>query len=121
MSKMSRLTRRCVEKPYATRLYGAIDKACNDIVYLEGVYNKLGKLEDLEVQLGCPLEVVFKAREGIYTNVGYISPEHIYNIDIKNQTIEFEWLAEDGYWNEEGLVEFENYKKNWWLKEDRSE
>ena len=74
----------------------------------------------LEMELACPLEVIFKAREGFYTYVGYISPEHIYNIDIKNQTIEFEWL-EDGCWNEDGLVEFENYKSNWWLKEDRSE
>lgn len=76
--------------------------------------NSLAKYRKLEEQLSCPLEVVFKAREGFYTNVGFIQPEHIFNIDIKNQTIEFEWL-EDGCWNEDGLVEFENYKKNWWL------
>lgn len=91
-------------------------------------YNKLyNELDDktliidiLEKDWGCPLEVLFKARNGFYTNVGYISPEHIYNIDIKNQTIEFEWLTEDGYWDEDGLVEFEKYKKNWWLNEDGS-
>ena len=33
------------------------------------IFNKLGKLEDLEDELGCPLEVVFKTlKEGILVN-----------------------------------------------------
>lgn len=30
---------------------------------LQSAYDKLGKLEDLEEEIGCPLEVVFKALE----------------------------------------------------------
>ena len=51
-----------------------------DLVYIgringktlfDKVYNKLGKLEDIEDELGCPLDVVFKAlKEGIYHEFG---------------------------------------------------
>ena len=147
---MKRLTRRCVEKPYATRLYGAIGKACNDIDYLEKVYNKLGKLEDLEEQLGCPLEVVFKVlkQNKIYVANAYccgagevyeIDNNVIYNLfkpaftECENPEDYFEEFANkwclyfeydlDGnnYTWEEWLVKLSDYKKTWWLKEDKSE
>ena len=58
---MSRLTNKW--KNYYTPKLEAFDKN-QDITPL---LDKLGKLEDLEEQLGCPLEVVFKALEyGIY-------------------------------------------------------
>ena len=47
----------------------------NDDLFEHDIIQKLGKLEDLEEQLGCPLEVMFKALdEGIIINEeGYVN------------------------------------------------
>lgn len=96
---------------------------------IQELYLKLNKYEKLDITLGCPLEVLIKAKQGFFTKKGFISPEHIYTIDLLNETIDFEyWQAiddgvwnDDGFWDEEGQVYIEDYKKTWWLKEDRSE
>ncbi len=75
----------------------------------------------LQEELGCPLEVLIKAKQGFFTKKGFISPEHIYTIDLLNETIDFEYLQDDGFWNEEGQVYIKDYKKTWWLNEDKSE
>ena len=55
---MSRLTKKLDEGFYVS------NAPCTD-----DLKNKLGKLEDLEDELGCPLEVVFKTlKEGILVN-----------------------------------------------------
>ena len=86
--------------------------------------DKLGQLEDLEEQLGCPLEVVGKA---ITYGIAY---------ELKNGLIESEphiSLTECGYGYilcsgsskrkivENGEFQTKDYKKTFWLKEDRSE
>ena len=83
------------------------------------VDNKLGKLEDLEEQLGCPLDVVFKALKiGIYTHLKNRNREdltkyfclNLYNLDTEL------YLG-----NPIIFVNLKDYKKTWWLKEDKSE
>ena len=74
---------------------------------------KLSKLEDIEDELGCPLDVVFKALKQI----------EIYSID---ECFEDLSLAVDcgGWylWNGYGcFLYLKDYKKTWWLKEDLSE
>lgn len=82
--------------------------------------DKLGKLEDLEEQIGCPLDVRCK--------LTYDS--HIYDEDGRSYTeiIMFKdyILAYDGREDENGMLEatrfeWKGYKKTWWLKEDKSE
>ena len=77
------------------------------------VIQKLGQLEDLEEQLGCPLEVVFKAlkQDYIYTkNRKYLGVElGIYGVD---------WCICCGLRLQ---IRVADYKKTWWLKEDSSE
>ena len=76
------------------------------------VDNKLGKLEDLEEQLGCPLEVVFEAiKNGIYDKKGFhytvildLDFLRVYPLDLFDE----KWQLSD-------------YQKTWWLKEDKSE
>ena len=76
------------------------------------VDNKLGKLEDLEEQLGCPLEVVFEAiKNGIYDKKGFhytvildLDFLRAYPLDLFDE----KWQLSD-------------YQKTWWLKEDKSE
>lgn len=89
-----------------------------------GFVDKLGRLEDIEEELGCPLGVLFKA---ITHGIAY---------ELKNGLIESEPridLAECGYGYilcsgastrkliENGEFQTKDYKKTWWLKEDRSE
>lgn len=70
---------------------------------------KLGKLEDLEEELVCPLEVVFKAlQNGIYTNV--------YSGLCYVGLYENYFQVSDDY-----VVYLKDYKHTWWLKEDKSE
>lgn len=82
--------------------------------------NKLGKLEDLEEEFGCPLEVRCKVTTGTY----------IYDENGNEYEVEFlyslSFMATDGKCDDNGITieaEFlwKDYKKTWWLKEDRSE
>ena len=74
--------------------------------------NKLGRLEDLEEQLGCPFLVVFEAiKNGIYDKKGFhytvildLDFLRAYPLDLFDE----KWQLSD-------------YQKTWWLKEDKSE
>lgn len=86
----------------------------------ELIYNKLGKLEDLEEKLGCPLDIIFDALyRGIvctphpfYTHE-IIYPKKEYNIV---QLFQFYYLKVD-----DGVVDIKDYGKTWWLRENESE
>ena len=127
---MSRLTKSYV----AVNGNTYYEKVENPIVSHLDVSTKLGRLEDLEEQLGCPLEVVVKA----LTNGVYV---------IDEKTKEIQWIlrglytftrdgsTEAGFCDERvwrkkvnvAGIEFtpmyfwKDYKKTWWLKEDKSE
>lgn len=62
---MERLTKKNIgNTPYNQQDYPYLE--CADIT---NITNKLGKLEDIEEELGIPLEVLFKAlKDGIWTN-----------------------------------------------------
>ena len=108
---MSRLTNKW--KNYYTPKLEAFDKN-QDITPL---LDKLGKLEDLEDELGCPLEVLSEiSKNGFYEHYGYIPPYHISRIDIFKREIMY-YDEETNYFT----VKLKDYKKTWWLKEDRSE
>lgn len=83
---------------------------------LQSAYDKLGKLEDLEEELGCPLEVVFKA---LINNVIYYQNNNGYLIEMKGIKLVklCEWCLTNG--NHYPMTKY--YKSNWWLKADRSE
>ena len=121
-----------------------------DLVYIgringktlfDKVYNKLGKIEDLEQDLGCPLEVVFKAlMNGIkvddtgLVNTAFTNEEFNKNYKTnKYYSLSLYYIGEwyladlsspygDSDCGEYGcLVLLKDYKKTWWLKEDLSE
>ena len=102
---MSRLTRYDEKQKQYTRLASRL-----------AVDNKLGKLEDLEEQLGCPLEVVFKAlKEGII--IDRELPK--YKVIIGFEENELCLYIEQKFpkWK----YKLKDYKKTWWLREDKSE
>ena len=83
------------------------------------VDSKLGKLEDLEEQLGCPLDVVVKALKiGIYTNLKNWNREDLTKYFCLNlYNLETEWYLG----NPIILVNLKDYKNTWFLKDDKSE
>ena len=85
----------------------------NEFHTATAIANKLGKLEDIEEELGCPLDVLFEAlKQGIYDKSGF-HYDSICLIEDKIYACPLDIWEE--YWD---LV---NYGKTWWLKEDRSE
>ena len=82
--------------------------------------DKLGQLEDLEEQLGCPLEVMFKAlKSGIYNDV----PEYIGTVGLVyiNNFYGFMLTCFNSKGLQTGCYPTSEYKKTWWLKGDKSE
>ena len=104
----------------------------NDIYAFE----KLGKLEDLEEELGCPLEVVFKALKSLGQDIIYDWQDGInkmYHKDTPsdefclvyccpNGTGPFEYcfLFKDNI-GIEICLPLKYYGKTWWLRDNRKE
>lgn len=133
---MKRYTERIRENEYATSNAIIkelnIDENNNDDNYIKmqqrniinTLINKLGKLEDLEEELGCPLNVLGKAsnQKQIYVKKFNMYVE-IRNIVIYEQAtrpyIEYFYRDKDKVKVRE--VWIDEYKQTWWLKEDNSE
>ena len=93
--------------------------------------DKLGKLEDLEEEIRCPLEVVFRAlKDGFYVDKEQVEKEpawennkgftqigcpKYFKLNLWYKTIE---VDREGHYLE---IELSDYKKTWWLKADQSE
>lgn len=82
--------------------------------HYSAITEKLGKLEDLEDELGCPLEVITSKTAMV------VKDNEIYEVDIMavsftNGNIYFgsEWSFT--------TRKLKDYKKTWWLKGDLSE
>lgn len=76
---------------------------------------KLGNLEDLEDELGCPLDVVFKAlKDGVYKkdeSIIFEATLRIYNGEA--------YLCQPYDDRLLHKVLLKDYKKTWWLTEDK--
>ena len=89
-------------------------KNANTIMFnSETDYNaiqKLGKLEDIEEELGCPLEIIFKALE-----------EDIIDAEGSRVSVCFEYIQASKEWLLIGkfcrtAYYVKDYQKTWWLK-----
>lgn len=79
--------------------------------------NSLAKYRKLEKDLGCPLEVVFKAiSNGIYIK-DMPREDLIKQFGLKLSNIENEWYLSNNIM----CVNIKDYKTLFWLKEDKSE
>ena len=89
--------------------------------------DKLGKLEDLEEQLGCPLEVVITP----YFKRGKLEVFYRGKMREVIRVVAFEEATRpymDVFYRDNEKEQFkvrtiwlDDYKKTWWLKEDKSE
>lgn len=117
---MSRLTKKFNDNSgYEVEEYGSKYSEVKLDAYFDAV-DKLGKLEDLEEEIGCPLEVrcrivtdsVIYDENGVDYKVVYIYKEH--------------FDCENPFDNEMGYCDlcafsWADYKETWWLKRDKSE
>ena len=107
-------------------------------IYHKEVCDKLYALEDIEEQLGCSLEIVFKAIEDGIVIIGNIDEYGCMTmwLDAKpkealigeKRDFEEPRLIKNNDWcfscdcgSYRGCVSLKDYKNTWWLKEDRSE
>ena len=105
--KMSRLTRKTNIKNNLKNCY--YYENINNSTTVD-VYNKLGKLEDLEDELGCPLETIIEA-----TTNGIIDFEGKKHEVVFAQYYLFV-VEEDELRHAFAL---KNYRKSWWLPSDK--
>jgi hypothetical protein len=131
---MDRLTEKN-DRPYSTDIY---DIKINEYDYknystgtsIGACLDKLGKLEDLEEQIGCPFDVIFKAlQNGIWVKdkwqgIKHISPDEL-NISIRDDDVilqELYYEDLDSVMDTTGRRYYgSDYQKIWWLKENREE
>ena len=97
----------------------------NENIDNEEIFNKLGKLEDIEEELGIPLEVLFKAlKNGIKVNgyddelevdtiLDFEPDELVLDYGIKAITTGRDYIEHD--------FEFEEYGKRWALTKEELE
>ena len=90
--------------------------------------DSLFKYKDLEEQLGCPLEVIFKAiQNGIYTNWDWYYDEFDINAELSHIDNVYYGVNPFGKisimfgYKKETIIDLKDYKKTWWLKKDKSE
>lgn len=81
------------------------------------VCEKLHKLEDIEEELGCPLDVVFKALKDTYIQIIH-KGERSYSVDFALENYSGKWYFST--YDKAELYLLKDYGKTWWLKEDRS-
>ena len=121
---MERLT-----KYQPDNFYDYGDNQVNDELINEWYY-KLQCLEDIEEELGCSIEILFKAiKNGIYfvnenNNLEHIDEALCFNQKTYNKKFVFDNYGYHCKNIEEAKgdeIYLEDYKKTWWLKEDKSE
>jgi hypothetical protein len=84
-----------------------------DLYDISNAVNKLGKLEDLEEEIGCPL----KARCNVFYNSTIYNCLR-YKMTVK-ETYDDHFIAVIE--NDIFSFDYKDYKKSWWLREDKSE
>lgn len=98
---------------------------------LTRVLNDLLMYKKIEEELGCPLEVVFKAlKDGAYFKTDYYGIDITYHI-LENHEIDFKnarfdirknnLLNNKPYYTGGFIFNWKDYKKTWWLKEPKEE
>ncbi len=92
---------------------------------IENAVDKLGAHEDLEEEIGCPLEIRCMLETDQYIFDKYGEPYQIKtfykNFFVARYRGKQERLEGFGYYNVITDFPYSDYKKNWWLKRDGSE
>ena len=94
----------------------------NGYCYLseEQLVNKLGKLEEIERDIGCPLEVRLKITSGttVYTDWGKMTVDRVGDSIF---TVENKGALINQFNKNIFIYRYSDHKKTWWLKKGKSE
>lgn len=119
---MSRLTKRFNDNSgYEVEEYGSQYNEVKLDGYFDAV-DKLGKLEDLEEEIGCPLEVYVKL---IQDTAIFDAKNRLYYVKVivdncGSYVVNTIWFNKQGEEIEHSFY-LRDYKKLFWLKKDKSE
>jgi hypothetical protein len=108
--KMNRLTKKLKNE----------DEYClvvNDVIFGFFATNKLGKLEDIEEELGCSLEVIFKALKDGIIDIENQEHRHIHLRDNGTYVFPNGWIFHTYHFTYE--FKLSDYQKTWWLKGEK--
>ena len=98
-----------------------IDKATLDEVFEDAV--KYRKIKTIEKELGIEISVLIKLVKKLNSGSIYTDDDFkhgfVWNIDVEKHTLMISNL--DSWQTESKTYNFCDYKKTWWLKEDKSE
>ena len=103
------------------------DDFCKDADEMVEALETIKELVDLQKEIGCPLKILFRAlKHGIYKYMWFDKDNpvfrHFDELDTDGESLFFEYLNHDTEGQDEvGDVYLKDYKKTWWLNEDRSE
>lgn len=88
--------------------------------YIREALTRLESIDKLQKELGCPLEVIFEAlKTGTYNGCG---EHHIVGlVYIGGMWNKYMLTCFDEQGKPNGSYPLDEYKKTWWLKEDKSE
>lgn len=128
-AKMSRLTEKNItfaEKETLEMFRKERDHWQEFTVRMGKIENKLKKLEDLEEELGCPLDVFVKLHKQMkFYRLNALNEIIECEIDNPNDDEVYHIQADGIIFNQYDygwqFYSFEDYKKTWWLKKDKSE
>lgn len=128
---MDRFTKK-LDKPFlfdeiCTGYYGIPNH--NEVHVATNIANKLGKLEDIEEELGCPLEVREQALKQGYIYTTWHSRDGLEKQEITHLVYDKDikmWIFKDlektkGIYYEMANIPVNGYKKTWWLSETKEE
>ena len=108
-----------------TRLENGIYIPNKEPLFIGEVMNKLGKLEDIEDKLGCPLEVKEKTLDSFYCpkfeNDEELHTYYVYAFNNKELFIKLIYNQYDECYNETTTILLKEYGITWWLKGDKNE
>ena len=83
----------------------------------QNAINKLGRLEDIEEELGCPLVVVFKALKDGIVDIENHEHRHIHLRDNGTSNCPKGWIFHTFHFTYE--FSLSDYQKTWWLKGEK--
>lgn len=119
---MSRLTKKDY-KEWVYEVGTTINQKASE--HLNYINHKLGKLEDIEDDLGCPLEVREKTLDTFYCpefeKDNKLLNYYVYAFNNEELFIRLIYSQYDEYYNEETTISLDNYKKTWWLSKEECE
>lgn len=87
--------------------------------YNDDLWNKVKQIEDIEEELGCPIDIIFRAlKNGVYIKLCFENEPKLYSIMLEDmEEFTFDYIDHNGQ-EEVGSRSFKEYGKTWALTKE---